>query len=166
MLFETMHQPLLHYAYRFTDDKTHALDVVQDVFLKIWEVRATLDVRVSFKALLYTATRNKALNARRDRQRHAEHVQYGVLDQMHPAISHVEEEIAVVEMEKHFNAWIKQLPPRRQEAFVLSRFHNLSHQEISEIMGLSRRTIDGHILLALRFLRSRFEKLNRKGIEP
>ena len=51
--------------------------------------------------------------------------------------------------------WIDELPPRRREAFRLSRFDGLSHDEIARVMALTPKTVNNHIVLALQTLRER-----------
>jgi len=57
----------------------------------------------------------------------------------------------------YIKRWIDELPPRRAEAFVLSRYHGLKHTDIASIMQVSKRTVDTHILLALQYLRKRLD---------
>ena len=162
-IFRQMNEPLLRFAYRFVRDKTKALDVLQDVFLKLWEKRETLEIKVSLSALLYTMARNRALNVNRQSARFKND---GELPQ--PNFSTRNElmgdtALNAQQLDAFFKAWIAELPPRRAEAFVLSRFHDLSHREISCIMGLSKRTVDTHIVHALKYLRTRYEALLAKG---
>ena len=55
--------------------------------------------------------------------------------------------------------WISDLPPRRREAFQLSRYEGLSHEEIAQVMNLTSRTVSNHIMLALVYLRKRLRAL-------
>ena len=71
----------------------------------------------------------------------------------------LENELHTEQLDIFFKQWIKELPPRRAEAFVLSRFHAMTNREIGEIMGLSKRTVDTHIVHALRHLRRRYDHL-------
>ena len=64
----------------------------------------------------------------------------------------------------HLQKLIDELPDRRKEAFILSRHHDLSHKEISNIMGLSERTVNTHIFLALKHLRTRLDALQNDSI--
>ncbi len=163
-LFKQMHKPLLRYIFRITKNEALCLDILQDVFMKLWEKRHQLEIRVSLKALLYTMSRNQALNALRGKNRtveieqleYAEHVEFN---------SSIENKLAADQLDSYFKSWVKELPPRRAETFVLSRYHGLSHHEISDIMGISKRTVDTHIVHALRFLKGRFEMLQKQGIE-
>jgi RNA polymerase sigma-70 factor (ECF subfamily) len=155
--------PLVRYAHRFTGDTAAAHDVVQDVFVKLWEIRETLTVTSSFRALLYTMTRNRALNRTRAHARLAP--REAVEDVRDPAPGGAPDAgLQADELSGHLRRWIAALPPRRAEAFVLSRFDALSHAEIADVMGLSVRTVDTHIVHALRDLRARLDALYRDPV--
>lgn len=158
-LYRQLKGPLLRYIQRITRDPEAAYDVLQDVFLKLWEKRATLVVSVSVKAMLYTMSRNRALNMNRRQAYHSADVDVG---RDFPSGAPANDEaLAARDLADHLHRWIGELPPRRAEAFVLSRYHGLKHREISAIMGLSERTVHTHILHALRDLRKRYDALQR-----
>ena len=159
-LFDRFFVPLVRYARGFTRDGESAKDIVHDVFLKLWEDRDVIRVKESMKALLYTMVRNRSLNEVRsmkriDRQQWAVEAA-GTLENRHP--------MADEETKRRILEWINDLPERRREAFMLSRFHDLSHADIARIMNISERTVDTHILLALRSLRERFEQSEREDM--
>ena len=158
-IFTAMQAPLLRYIYRITKNDARALDVLQDVFLKLWEKREELEVQVSFKALLYTMARNRALNINRNQSRMTYDTDLVTENSTELASTMVEHELHTEQLDAFFKTWIKELPPRRSEAFVLSRFHAMSNREISEVMGLSKRTVDTHIVHALRHLKRRYDQL-------
>ena len=165
-IFRRMNEPLLRYAYRFVHSKTLALDVLQDIFLKLWEKRESIEIKISLSALLYTMTRYRALNMNREAAKYANEEltpEPGVLHSEHIV---AESNLAAQQMDAFFKTCIKELPPRQAEAFILSRFHDLTHREIGVIMGLSKRTVDTHIVYALRHLRARYEAHQAKGISP
>ena len=151
-LFRALHAPLLRYAARLTGDEEAAYDVVQDAFIKLWEHRASLDPAQSVRAYLYTIVRNTAFNHRAQQQRRR-----AQLDRMEPPepADRLDDDLDARELKKHLHAWIDELPPRRREAFQLSRYHGLSHEEIAGVMGLASRTVTHHIMLALQHLRDR-----------
>ena len=155
-VFQRMHTPRYRYAARILRDGDGAYDVVQDVFLKLWSGRSRLNVTVSFKAFLFTMARNRALNIIRSHQRQTVLPEPNQLadDRPEPASRH-----DAAELERLLAGWIRELPPRRGEVFALSRFHGLSNAEIARIMGLSKRTVDTHIVHALRDLRVRYHHL-------
>lgn len=165
-IFRRFHGPLVRYARRITNDEAVAYDVLQDVFMKLWEDRKTLTVKVSLKAMLYTMVRNRALNSlRRSKWISTDTAVEDVGDPPEVAPSG-DEVLAAKDLRQHLQAWIDQLPGRRAEAFVLSRYNDLKHSEIAAIMGISERTVDTHILLALRDLRGRLDALQSEGLQP
>lgn len=165
-IFRRLHGPLVRYAKRITHDEAAAYDVLQDVFMKLWEDRMTLTVRVSLQALLYTMTRNRAFNSlRRNKWISTDTAVEDVRDRYEVAPAS-EDHLAAEDLRRHLNHWIDELPVRRAEAFVLSRNHGLKHSEIAAIMEVSERTVDTHILLALKDLRGRLDALQREGRQP
>ena len=162
--------PLVRYACRITGDLAAAHDVVQDVFVKVWEAREALIVRSSFSALLYTMTRNRALNDHRRHARIAAGVDVEDADGEAAFLSGApdtpETALEADELGRHLRRGIDALPPRRAEAFTLSRFHALSHAEIAGVMGLSVRTVDTHVVHALRDLRAHLDALYRGPAGP
>lgn len=160
-LFNAMSDRLARYAYGITKDEASAYDVLQDVFLKLWEMRQKLNPESSLQSLLYTMTRNASLNVNR-RQGYLVHDEKVM--ELKDVTSSVaapssDERLDAQYLSEKINQWIDELPERRKEAFVLSRRHECSHKEISEIMGLSERTVNTHIFLALKHLRSKLDAL-------
>ena len=152
-LFRATHGALVRYAATFTHDGAAARDLVQDAFVRIWERRATLDPRRSLKALLYRTVRNLALNRVRDRQNRRD-----LLTDYDPDVYHEPTPDAHAEgreLRRHLDAWIAALPDRQREALTLSRFEGLSHDEIADVMDVSPRTVNNHLVKALRYLRDR-----------
>lgn len=153
-LFRTFHQGLVQFAVGLTGDDASARDVVQEAFIRIWRQRERLDPAGSPRALLFRTVRNLALNHRRDTARRqellaekyespGEVVQPDVLPTDEPGAAET------------LRVWVEELPDRQREALVLSRFEGLSHQEIADVMDLSARTVNNHLVRALRTLRER-----------
>ena len=164
-VFRSYYGPLVRYARTITRDAAAAGDVVQDVFLKLWEDRERLVVTTSIRSMLYTMVRNRALNThRRDRYR-ANGIGADDLDGARAGSESGDAAVSLHELKQNLSRWIQALPERRREAFVLSRYHDLPHVEIAAIMGISPRTVDTHILLALRELRRRLDKIEHEGAE-
>lgn len=166
MVFRRYYAPLVRYAGRITGDAASAADVLQDVFLKLWEDRGRLTIEVSLKAMLYTMVRNRALNMNRARKWVARDVTVEEVLEHGGAEPTGERVMTAEDLQQHLHRWIEELPARRREAFTLSRFHGLMHREIAGIMGVSERTVDTHIVLALRELRRRLDELQDEGTSP
>ena len=157
-LFQAAFEPLVKYAWRYTADKPTAMDIVQDCFVKLWEVRHRLNPDKSLRSYLYNMVKNRSLNYLRDS--HTDTVQ---LDDMQ--LADPEQETDTIEIESgqaeelsdRFEMWIEDLPDRQREAFELSRFDGLTHDEIAEIMDISARTVNNHIVSALNTLKEKYQ---------
>lgn len=150
-IFRQFYSPLLRYAESFTHDREMASDIVQDVYVKLWEMRASLDPNRSLKALLYRMVRNLALNVRRNQKGRQEK-----LNALTPISARPDDDTLDAErLGKQLRSWIDELPERQREALLLSRYEGLQHDEIAAVMKVSPRTVNNHVVKALRFLRNR-----------
>ena len=154
-VFRALHDALLRYALRITGNDEAAQDVVQDVFVKLWTVRSRLDPDRSLKAFLYRMVRNRAYNRQRNRRtRSAKHALLRQERQHHPA-DRPDHQANGKLLDTHMQAWIDELPERQREALVLSRYEGLSHDEVAAVMEISPRTVNNHLVRALKHLRDR-----------
>ncbi len=153
-LYKQLHAPLLRYTIRLTGCEELSGDVVQEVFLKLWKVRADLRPGKSVKALLFAMAHNRACNALRSRRVRRTDAAPDP-DALHDPLPAPDEVLEGEQLRTVLNGWIARLPERRRTALLLSRVDRLSHQEIAEVMGCKPATINTHIVLALRDLRRR-----------
>lgn len=151
-LFRSLYASLCGYAYTFLKDDADGEEVVQTVFLILWEKRGTLDITVSLKAYLYRAVHNQCLNRLkhlRIREGHAELV----LATTEPGYDSATAQLIGTELEVRVEAAIAQLPAQCQLIFRMSRFEELRYQEIADELNLSVKTIENQIGKALKILR-------------
>lgn len=151
-LYHATYDALHRYVWYLTRDLAATADVLQEVYVKLWQVRATLDPEKSLRALLYQMTRNFALNHLRHRKRHRHDALDDATDQLaDPAAG--ADVLDAQALRLTLQRAIDGLPERRREAFCLSRFDGLSHDEIAQVMHLAPKTVNNHIVLALQTLR-------------
>jgi RNA polymerase sigma-70 factor (ECF subfamily) len=155
-LYRALHHPLKAYARGFVTDDAAADDVVQESFIKLWQSRDSIDESRSIKALLYTMVRNNALNMERSRKTKVR--QHEELAQDIPDSVAQSSEVDAEALGSLLDQWIDQLPERQREALRLSRLDGLSHAEVGAIMNVSARTVNNHIVRALKFLRDEIRK--------
>jgi RNA polymerase sigma-70 factor (ECF subfamily) len=156
-LFDATYDALHRYAMFITNDSASASDILQDVFLKLWQVRHTIDPDRSLKALMYQMVRNYSLNHERQKKRHA--TEAIVADSPTVGFDNLNDERLDAErLEQKLREWIEEMPSRRREAFMLSRFEGLSHEEIAALMNLAPKTVNNHIVLALQHIRSKLDR--------
>lgn len=150
--------PLVRYAARLMGTAEGAEDVVQETFVVLWKERAEWDGSGSPRALLYGITRRLVLKERRHRsvrERWVERIRRGFRSVPTPF-----EATHQSELRDALQAAIDALPPRRREAFVLSRYHDLSLREVAEIMQISPQTVANQVSAAVAELRRSLEKFN------
>lgn len=158
-LFRHLYPRLIHFTMRYVNNKATAGDIVQDAFVILWEKRRKADPGRSIKAYLYRIVRNRALNHIRDHSSRMigfEAVEAPPAETDDPAEKLTDRDEAG--LEKRMHAWIQALPDRQREAFELSRFEGLDHEEISSVMAISPNTVNNHIVAALQHLRECYEE--------
>jgi len=158
-LFEAMYEPLFRYVRSITDTPDAARDVTQDAFVRLWEVRDSLSLDQSLEAYLYRIARNRAYNHERNRRTRSEKEE-DVREQTpaQPASPPPPDaQAGAQQLEDRLWRWIGELTERQREALVLSRFDGLSHDEAAEVMDISPRTVNNHIVRALKHLRGRID---------
>ena len=129
-----------------------AQEIVQNVFVKIWEIRQHINTEGSFNSFVYTVGRNMFLNVVKSRlQEHLYH-DY-VVDHEAVLDNSVEKEIEYKMLEEQINRLIEQLPPARRNIYVLSRVKNLPNKEIAALLDISENTVESQLNKATQFMR-------------
>jgi RNA polymerase sigma-70 factor (ECF subfamily) len=151
-LFHAYHAPLCSLAYRYLAARDLAEEIVQEVFLVIWERRQSWQVRSSVKSYLCTAVRNAALSYLRHERvvRRTEsdirHLQQA--SSSRPDLDALEAETVAAVQEA-----VSRLPHRCRLVFTLHREQGLTYAEVAEVLGISPRTVEVQIGRALKSLR-------------
>ena len=155
-LFDATYDALIRYAVYIVHERNAASDILQDVYLKLWQIRCEIDPERSLRALMYQMVRNYALNHERQKKRHASEE----IEADHPSVGFdmmTDERMDADSLRSLIGLWIDQMPTRRREAFMLSRYEGLSHDEIAALMNLAPKTVNNHIVLALQHIRQQMQ---------
>ncbi|WP_294479831.1 RNA polymerase sigma-70 factor [uncultured Bacteroides sp.] len=126
-------------------------EVVQDVFVKIWESRDSLDSEKNFDGFLFMITRNIIFNYSR-KYFNELNFKMTVLKSVENSYD-IEEELDAADLKNCIDLLISQLPPQRQRIFRMSRDENLSNKEIADICAVSEKAIERQITLAVKFIK-------------
>lgn len=152
LIFNRYYKYLVVTAYNYLKDDNLAKDLVQDVLFKFWEKRSSLSIDTSLKAFLRRSVVNKSIDELRKKRIKWEEE---VTDANAPiATDNIDRQLETSELEKVIHKAIDSLPEKCKLVFSLSRFENMSHGEISEALGISKKTIENQITKALKVLRS------------
>lgn len=153
ILYDEYYSILCVVAFEYVKDKFIAETIVGDVILGLWNKRETLSEVVSLKPYLVKAVRNKSIDYIRSTDRVLKNaVDIGTFDCA--ATDNLFDSIIASELEIHLDQALLQLPAECRKVFSMSRFENLSYEEIAERLNISINTVKYHIKNAIKLLRS------------
>ncbi len=157
-LIQEYYPRLMGYACILLDDEA-ARDVVQDVFLYVWEHRSRLTFSSGIQTYLFRACHSRMLNSLKRNKGFSGGGSLDALSQNEAEWLRANDDIVRTlcnkELLERVLGIVEELPDKRREVFRLSFLHDMSNAEIAELLGMPRRTVEGHLYLALKFLRDR-----------
>ncbi len=157
-VFRHSYRPLTAYAFRFVRDLPAAENVVQDVFLKLWQNRKRMTITTSLDHYLFRAVRNHCLNfLDKARVRSSYLRMQAEREENNDDNKEYYPEIGLLEI---IGNAISALPEKRQKIFRLSREDGLKYQEIADQLNISVKTVEAQMSLALKQLRESLKKYN------
>jgi RNA polymerase sigma-70 factor, ECF subfamily len=136
-------------ACKYLKDSSLAAEIVNDVFLKIWEDGDQMKIETSLKSYIYKAIINRSLNAlhKNKREISLDDDIINIPDETYELRQIEENELRI-----KLYAAIDQLPEQCRKVFEMSRFEELKQQEIADKLGISIKTVKNHITIALKHL--------------
>ena len=150
VLFRKYYAALCKSLYKVLRDATIAEDIVQEVFLKVWEKRESLQMDEAVQSYLYRSCYNTALNLLKQQKRNTD------IDSLELSVAGAdtaEKDLSFLETEAEILKAIDALPPKTKLVFSLSRFEELSYKEIAERLDISVKSVEKHMGIALQRLR-------------
>jgi len=157
-VFNTHYASLCRYAQKFVIDLDNAREIVQDTFVKLWEIKHSLSHDTSVKSYLYKAVRNNCLDYLkhiRISNEYKEDLLRKIMDSGFKSISSPEnclDGLIEKELENRINDAIASLPDKCREIFELSRLKGLKYREIAEKLNISIKTVETQMSRAIQAL--------------
>ncbi|MCZ4695580.1 RNA polymerase sigma-70 factor [Ancylomarina euxinus] len=151
-LFKENYKGLYYHAYSFTNDSDVSKDIVNDVFELIWKKRDNIDITYSIKSLLYSMTKNKAINYLRHEEVKKKYSDYKIDSSEMVEEDYRDHEALITKIK----AAIEELPPQGRIIFKMCFIENRRYKEIAEELDLSVNTVKTHISKSLKRLRNDF----------
>jgi len=156
IVFDKYYNPLCNYALTFTKNADSSEDIVQELFVKIWEDRRDLLNDETIRYYLFTATRNNCITWLRGRK-NAVILEWN--EQDHGSVTDPGAISGYRDCDREtdpalLKEAIDRLPPKCREVFLLSRFSKMSYKDIAASLGISTKTVENQLSKALRMLRS------------
>lgn len=148
-VFRELYAPLRNFIYFRCGDADLAEDLVQDTFLKLWEMRKNVD-KATIKAYLYKIAQNGTINYQRRQQLYYKFIRKA---EFHKETDTPEKIAEMNEYEQKLQNALGLLPEGGREVFLMNRLEDLTYTEISERLGLSVKAIEKRMSKALKILR-------------
>lgn len=155
-VFNAYYESLCRYAFTILKDSDEVEDIVQSLFLKIWEKRERLDIKNTIRSYLFKAVYHQCINQ-------LEHRTVKLKHQMHTTHEMQSEsqlpDTFPHELEENIIAAINGLPAQCRSIFMMSRYGELRYAEIAQQLNISVNTVENQISKALKILRLKLRDL-------
>lgn len=151
-LYNTYWELLFISAQNVLKDREKCEDIIQDVFMNIWQNRKKLVINISLKSYLYACVRYQVFHQFR---KNKDNIQVEFFNNLDTRFQHAtpETEMMHEELVQQITSIIKSFPKKRQLVYKLSREEQLSHKEIAERLNISTKTVENHITKSLQTIR-------------
>jgi RNA polymerase sigma-70 factor (ECF subfamily) len=151
-LFDRYFADLCNFLLIYLHSKVFAEEIALEVFEIVWEKRETLQIRVTFRSFLFAAAKNRAISHYR-REHRAIFTSLEMGDTV--AIEDSTSQHFMEENELHalIETAINKLPEKSRQIYLMARNENLSHKEIAARLGITPKTVENHVGIALHKLR-------------
>jgi RNA polymerase sigma-70 factor (ECF subfamily) len=142
----------------YLEDYDEAKEVVQDAFVKLWEIRENLIQDSNIRNYLFTLVKNNCLNLLKRKQlllKHHEKLKWIEMHYQYESLTRMGGDyLEFNELKEKIDLIIRNLPDHCRVVFELSRFESLKNREIAGKLGVTQKTVEAHLTKALKILRN------------
>lgn len=161
IIYDIYADRLYHFVLLHTKSHDISKDILQETFIKLWEIRETLQEDHSLQSLLFTISKNKIIDHFRSQINKVEFEDYiAYKENSRFAENDVEQDLYYDEFIQVLTICKRLLPERQLELFELSKEQGLSISEIALKLGISEQTVKNQLTTALKTLRKEISKYN------
>lgn len=155
-LFNFYYPRLYNFSKSFLKIEDGIDDILQEVFIRIWNNRKEIINSDTFNSYIFTITRNLLLNELRSRlnnQKLKDNILHASLAEEYASFEKVE----FAELKEKVDVLINELPAKQKEIFTLSRVEGMSNKEIAEKLNISAKTVEYHISQSISIIKSKLK---------
>jgi RNA polymerase sigma-70 factor (ECF subfamily) len=156
-LYEYYAPRLYKFAMTYLKNEADAEELVQTVFVKIWEKRESLDHSKNIKSFIYKISINTIYDFVRKRNIERAFIDFAK-NNYNTEDNNTWHSVIFNEMLENLNSLVSLLPEQQRKIFQLSKEQGLSSDEIAKELNLSKRTVENHLYRALKYLKDNFAK--------
>jgi RNA polymerase sigma-70 factor (family 1) len=156
LLYNRYNKKIYYFSLRYLGNIEETEELVQSVFISIWEHRKSLDESMAVKSYIYRSAVNYIYNYLKKKAIRTRYIESEL--QKDEVLSNQTLDLVLFhDLEKSINLIVKELPPQQQKIFRLSRFEGLSHEKIAKQLDLSVRTVENQIHRALSIIKNKLK---------
>lgn len=151
-LFHLYGKKLYNFSYKYTNSHAESEEIVQEVFLKIWNKRESINAKLSFNAFLITIAKNHIFNRIKkeaSRKKYREQIAPSEL-----VTNETENKVIFADLAEIAKSKVDNLPPKRKQIFLLRRDSGLTVKEIATKLGIAESTVENQMNRAIKTLKS------------
>ena len=163
-VYYAYHQKLFAFVLRILKIRDDAKEIVQDVFVKLWENREKVTSYALFNSYLFTIAYNTSIDLVRKRINEKKYLDYLQSLQKNYLVDDIIDIIDYQDLNIRVEQLVEKLPLKQREVYKLSREHHLSYKEIAQKLEISVNTVEIHISKALQYLRKNLKTNSLKGL--
>jgi RNA polymerase sigma-70 factor (family 1) len=157
ILYDRYKKPLTANLLKLLKSEELTFDVLQDLFLKIWENREQINPEKSFTGYLFRIAERMVSDYYRKAALDSK-MQFNIIQASTEIYSYIEENLFFKEHSALLKEAVALMPPQRRQVFTLCKLEGKSYKEIEQIMGINPKTINSHLFQAKKFLEEHFNK--------
>ena len=150
-IFEAYYKDLVMFAFTFTKNSDNAEEIVQEVFVRLWEKRSDLRQQGSLKSYLLKSIQNLCIDEIRHQKVRDDYAGDKEIQQLYT--NDTEDYILYTDLQNRLDDLLAQMPDEMAQTFRMNRFDGLKYQEIAQQLNVSLRTVESRIGKALQILR-------------
>lgn len=158
-LFDLYYSRVFKFTTSIIHDQQEAKDLAQNCFVKLWLNRDRLEHISSLNNYIFTIARNSACDYLRVKCRERK-FQAATIAEKSSNYANIQIDYDTQVMEQTIISCIDTMPLQRKTAYKLSREEKFSNEEIAELMNISKRTVDRHLSIALKDIRTALSKVS------
>jgi RNA polymerase sigma-70 factor (ECF subfamily) len=162
-LFERYSQKLYRFSLSYLKSESEAEEIVQNVFLKLWETRNNLRTETSFQSYLFTIAFNE-IKKYFNKKARDEKFRFGILEMLSEENSSIETKAEYELLVQKLELLITQMPERRREIFIKRKKEGKSISDIASEMDISPKTAENQITEAMNYLKKEFSNDRISGL--
>jgi RNA polymerase sigma-70 factor (family 1) len=151
-IYDRYWKQLYSYAYKRVKSREVAEEIVQDFLTNFWANRHKLNIQTSFEGYIYTSVKHLVLNYFAKEARKIE-VFENIFTNTSYLDNSTEEVISLHELHTVIAKEVSYLPVKCRSVFELSRMQNKTNKEIAQVLGISEKTVEGHLSKAIKRLK-------------